>query len=99
MTDNTGPIVVNPSALPGMGGVAVRYAGALLAGWLIRRGIIADSDAALVEGLLLAIATIGYAMLRTYQQKQKLVTVARAAPDHVAVVTEPTPPPAVEPIA
>lgn len=86
------PIVVNPSALPALGGVAVRYAAALLAGWLIRHGIIGDSDAALIEGLLLALATIGYAGWRAWHVKQQTVTIARSAPDTVAIVTEPTPP-------
>lgn len=87
MTDTPDqPIVVNPSALPALGGVIVRYASALLAGWLIRRGVITDSDTALVEGLAIALATAGYALWRAWQQKRKMVALAHAAPDHIAVV-------------
>ncbi len=93
MNDQPEPIVVNPSALPSLVGVAVRYAAALLAGWLIRRGVITDNDEALVEGLALALAAVGYAGWRAWKVKAQTVQLARAAPDHVAVVTEAPPPP------
>jgi hypothetical protein len=89
------PMVINPSPLPAMGGVIVRYASALLAGWLIRRGVITDSDAALVEGLALAIATVFYALWRAYKVKAETVKLGREVPDHIAIVTEPSPPPSV----
>lgn len=93
MTAPNTPIVVNPSAIPDIATVGVRYAATLLAGWLIRKGYITDSDEPLVFGVLIAVATIAWAGYRAWSNKANMVTVARSAPDSVATVTEPTPPP------
>ncbi|WCT73916.1 hypothetical protein PQ455_01400 [Sphingomonas naphthae] len=80
------PLVVNPDPVPAMLATAARYAAALLAGWLIRRGYIGHADEALISGLVLAIVTTGYALWRSHSAKAQLVTVARAADDSVARV-------------
>lgn len=87
MTEPTDtPIVVNPSALPDLATVAVRYAAALLSGWLIRKGWIGHNDEPLVFGLLIAVTTIGWAGYRAWSNRRQLVTVTRAASDDVAVI-------------
>jgi hypothetical protein len=91
MTDTATPVIVNPNALPDIAATAVRYLAALLSGWLIRKGIIADADSALILGLMLALATTAWGLYRTWANKAKLVTVASAAPNHVAIVTGQTP--------
>lgn len=91
-----GQIIVNPSAVPDLLAVVVRYAAALLSGWLVRKGVITGNDEPLIAGLLLAVAAVGWAVYRSIALKSQLVTTARAAPNEVAIVTGPTPPPAAD---
>jgi hypothetical protein len=79
-------IVVDPSAMPEIVGVAFRYAAALLAGWLIRRGYMTDSDEPLIVGIVMAVVAAGYAAWKAHKNKAKLVTVARSADNSVAIV-------------
>ena len=92
MNDNAPetPIVVNPSSIPEVATVIFRYAAALLSGWLIRRGVMTETDLPIIQGAVMAVAAAGFAIYGTISKKRKLVTVANAAPDSVAVVSKPT---------
>lgn len=82
----TTPILVDPNALPAIGAVVLRYALQALGGFLVARGWI-DGDAveAIVSGSLVVVP-MAYAAVRASRNRAKLVTIAAAAPNDVAVV-------------
>lgn len=99
MTEQT-PIVVSPSTVPEVAGTAVRdilvIAAAIplvvkLIGARDLTGLLQwlqSSDGATVLAVVLPLAVSGWRAWRAGRQQQKFVTVARAAPDQVSVVTD-----------
>jgi len=106
MSETTPPVVVNPSAVPAVAGTLIRDLVVILAAIPIvvrligardLRGLLdwmQSSDGALVVTIVAPLIASGWRAWRAKRKKAELVTVARAAPDSVAIVTAPTPPPA-----
>lgn len=107
MTEQT-PIVVNPSAVPVVANTVVRDILIVVAAFPIivklvgardLTGILQwlqSSDGATVLAIVVPAVLTWLRTRRNLRAKADAVAVARVAPDNVAVVTEPAPPPAVE---
>ena len=100
------PIVVNPSAVPVVGGVVLRDLMVIIAALPILLKLIGahdltailqwlqSSDGATFLAVIVPIAVTAWRARRSVLSKAETVVIARSAPDSVAVVTEPSPPPA-----
>lgn len=86
MTDTSTPIVVTTGALPATAASVLRYALTTLGGYLVARGWLAGDTAEMLTTVILVIAPLVYGAWLTQHNKARLVTVAEAAPDSVAVV-------------
>lgn len=102
------PYTVNPSAIMAQAPVLLRQVTLVLGGVAAVLGFVSTHDlAGLVAYLqseqfvpifvaLSGAASLAWGQVKAHRDRVRLVTIAKAAPDSVAVVTEPTPPPAVE---
>jgi hypothetical protein len=88
MSDNldTNPILIDPSSTVGQLGALLRYVLTAGGGFALGRGWISSDALQFLTGLLTVILPTAYGIWKTHQTKQKLVEVAAAAPDSVAVV-------------
>jgi len=98
MSEDSKPLVINPSQAASAGGTILRdilvIAAALpilvkLIGARDLRGIIdwlGSSDGATVLAIVVPVVVSGWRAWRSAKQKAKLVTVAEAAPNSVAIV-------------
>lgn len=85
MTSDT-PITVKEHTLPEPVSAALRYLIAIGLPMAIQRGYLPADSTEGVTAMIITAATVGYGLWRTYQQRKKLVAVAEAAPDTIAVV-------------
>jgi len=107
MSDETKPIVINPSVIATLAPVLLRQVLLVVGGSVMIVGLLKQRDMAGLyaylqsEDFITFIATgavllsLGYGQLRSLWDKANLVTLGRKAPDSDAIVKEPTPPPAV----
>lgn len=81
------PIQVDPNQIPAGAATLLRYALTTIGTVMVTRGLLpAGSDVNAIVGAALVIISTLYGLWKTYDNKQKLVTVATAAPNRVAVV-------------
>lgn len=102
------PYQVNPSAIMAQAPVLLRQLLLVVGGIVAVLGFLSARD---INGLYeyvrsdafvpifvagAGLFSLAYGQWKAHRDRVRLVTVARSAPDSVAVVTEPTPPPAVQ---
>ena len=107
MSEN--PIIVNPSAVPVVANTVARDIAIVAAAFPIVVKLIGardlngllhwmqSSEGATVLAIVVPVVLTWWRTHRNLRAKADAVTVAQSAPDSVAVVTQPSPPPAVTP--
>jgi len=102
------PYEINPSAIAAHVPVLLRQVllvvGGVIAavGFLSRRDMaglwayLQTDDFATVAATAATLGTLAYGQWKAHKDRARLVAIAESAPDAVAVVTAPTPPPAIE---
>lgn len=105
----SGPIKINPSAVMAHGPVLLRQlalillGSATIIGFLGRQDMaglwawLQTDDGAKLVATVGTLATLAYGQFRAHDIKTTLVTLGRKVDDETAIVTEPSPPPAVAP--
>lgn len=80
------PIIIDPSSVVGQLGALARYLVTAGGAFALGRGWIDGDALAFLTGLLTVAVPTAYGVWKIYHNKQKLVAVADAAPNSVAVV-------------
>lgn len=81
------PIVVNgTSSVPNVIGAVLRYAGTALGSFALAKGWLTADSLPQVVGAVVAIGSALYGVILTHFNKKKIVAIAEAAPNSVAVV-------------
>jgi len=108
MTETNAPIIVNPSAVPVVANTVVRDIAIVAAAFPILVKLIGardltgilqwlqSSDGATVLAIVVPVVLTWWRTRRNLRAKAEAVTVAESAPNSVAIVTQPSPPPAVQ---
>jgi hypothetical protein len=84
--DTTPPISVTDNTLEGQVATFARYLVTTLGGFALGKGWIDGDFLQLLTGFVTIGGPTAYGIYKTYTRKQQLITVAQAAPDHVAQV-------------
>lgn len=85
--DTTPPIEVTNSTVEGQIATLARYLLTTLGGYALGKGWIDGDLLQLLTGLVTIAGPTTYGIYKTYTAKTRLITVAKSAPDSVAVVT------------
>jgi hypothetical protein len=80
------PIIIDPSSVLGQLAALCRYLLTAIGSFALGRGYIDGPLLQFLTGLLTVALPMGYGIFKTWQSKQKLVEVAEAAPNDVAMV-------------
>lgn len=88
MTDDTQEpqFQIDPSSIAGQLIVLARYVLTSGGSFALGKGWIDGDALQFITGIITIAAPAAYAIWKTYSDKQRLVTIARAAPDDVAKV-------------
>lgn len=74
---------VKTNTLPAVLVTLLGYAGAMLAGWLVQKGIITGDDTQKVVGGIMALGATGYGAYKTWHNRTKIVDAALTPPSEV----------------
>ena len=100
---------INPSALAAHIPVLIRQVLLVVGGVIAAVGFLSRHDMAglwaylqtdefaTIAATAVTLGSLAWGQWKAYKDRARLVTIAQSAPDNVAVVTAPTPPPAIEP--
>jgi hypothetical protein len=83
---DTNPIIIDPSSTVGQIGALLRYVLTAAGSFALGKGWISNDALQFLTGLLTVVAPTAYGIWKTWHSKQKLVAVADAAPNSVAVI-------------
>jgi len=86
--DMTPPIQVSDNTLEGQIATFARYLVVTVGGFALGKGWIDGDFLQLITGLVTIGGPSAYGIYKTYTMKVRLITVAQAAPDSVAQVTQ-----------
>jgi hypothetical protein len=82
----TDPIIIDPSSTVGQIGALARYILTAAGSFALGKGWISSDVLQFLTGLLTVAAPTAYGIWKTWHSKQKLVALADAAPNSVAMV-------------
>lgn len=79
-------ITVNESVVPGAITSLARQIGLVIGGWLVGKGYLDNDTATMLGTLGLIVLPLVYGQVKNWMTHRKLVTLANASPDAMAIV-------------
>jgi hypothetical protein len=79
-------ITVSNTPLPTTLAAALRYAITILGTFLVSHGYVSAESLPGITTLVVTVATVGYGLYKTHQNRKKLIVTAEASPNSVAKV-------------